>query len=194
MLRRYRDPKKGVSGVCFRRRSSPCLFILGTSVWRIFSGQRVISGLVLIRPARYGTYCINFCIIINKITNKSIRLRPVCALQTVTRKRRYIYPIPSGEGPGTPGGGGGPVGRCDRPPGGAAGRGGHPPLGGAQNPTLCPGNWHPPGGGQKRRNLALYILVGSSQERVAYHPRCFIWSPGPPPGTPPYHPLFPGDY
>ena len=122
----------------------------------------------------------------------SIRLRPVCALQTVTRKRRYIYPIPSGEGPGTPGGGGGPVGRCDRPPGGAAGRGGHPPLGGAQNPTLCPGNWHPPGGGQKRRNLALYILVGSSQERVAYHPRCFIWSPGPPPGTPPLPPPISG--
>ena len=32
-------------------------------------------------------------------------------------------------------------------------------------------------GGPKKRNLALYILVGSTLKRVAYHPR-FFWTLG----------------
>ena len=36
-------------------------------------------------------------------------------------------------------------------------------------------------GGPKKRNLALYILVGSTLKRVAYHPR-FFWTLGK--GTP----------
>ena len=79
----------------------------------------------------------------------SIRLRPVCALQTVTRKRRYIYPIPSGEGDIPPEWGVDPVGRCDRPPGGAAGRGGTPPWGGPKIPHCALEIGTPPGGVKK---------------------------------------------
>ena len=124
---------------------------------------------------------------------RCIRLRPVCALQTVTRKRRYIYPIPSGEGPGTPGGGGGPVGRCDRPPGGAAGRGGHPPLGGAQNPTLCPGNWHPPRGGSKKAEFSPIYFGWFLPEASGLSPSVFFLVTGTPPWDPPLPPPFSGD-
>ena len=57
--------------------------------------------------------------------------------------------------------------------------------GGVQNRALCPENWHPPGGGQKKRNLALYILVGSTlmylADQTCIFAHTLVWTPLSPP-------------